>query len=161
MDSLVMMKLGDFKFAMSTAAHQSLERENSWRWPTVDAIGVKPRPQYVGPGADTIRLAGVVYPHFAGAGLGQIDAMRAEADKGRALRLVCGQGNIWGWWSITGLREGQRVFWSNGAPRAQEFELSLLFYGDRDSDDIERARRERFADLVREHEVAGLEYGGT
>lgn len=128
MDSLVMMRLGAFKFALSTAAYQSLERETAWRWPTADAAGHWPRPQFIGPGNDTIRLGGVVYPHFSGAGLGQIDAMRAEADKGQPLNLVCGRGKVWGRWCITSLREGQRVFWSNGAPRAQEFELTLIFY---------------------------------
>lgn len=128
MDSLVMMRLGKFKFGLSTAAYQSLERDTAWSWPTVDTMGHWPRPQFIGKGEDTIRLSGVIYPHFAGAGLEQIDAIRAEGDKGEPLTMVCGQGRAWGRWSITNLREGQRVFWSNGAPRSQEFELSLTFY---------------------------------
>lgn len=125
--SLVMIALGDFRFGLQTAAYQSLERETSWRWPDVEPIGGAPRPQFVGKGSDTIRLAGVIYPHFAG-GLEQVDAMRAEADKGEPLRMVCGRGKIWGRWVIEGIREGQRRFWSNGAPRAQEFEVALKFY---------------------------------
>lgn len=125
--SQIMMALGDYRFALNTAAYQTLERETAWRWPTVDSIGQHPAPQFVGKGSDTIRLAGTIYPHFAG-GLEQVDAIRAEADKGEPLRMVCGRGKPWGYWAITGLRETQRVFWSNGAPRAQEFELSLLFY---------------------------------
>ncbi len=125
--SLTMMALGDYRFALSTAAYQTLERETAWRWPTVDRIGQNPAPQFVGKGEDTVRLAGVIYPHFAG-GLEQVDAMRAEADKGLPLRMVCGRGKPWGYWAITNIREGQRVFWSNGAPRAQDFEISLLFY---------------------------------
>lgn len=130
MDSLVMMALGDYRFGISTAAYQSLERDTAWRWPTIDPVGARPRPQFVGKGEDTLRLAGIVYPHFSGAGLGQIDAMRVEADKGEPLLMVCGRGKVWGRWSITSLREGQRTFWSNGAPRAQDFELGLLFYDD-------------------------------
>lgn len=128
MDSLVMMRLGAFKFALATAAYQALERDTAWRWPTIASAGNPPRPQFLGKGEDTIRLSGIVYPHFAGAGLGQIDAMRAEADKGEPLAMVCGQGKVWGRWVITGIRETQSVFWSNGAPRSQEFELSLTFY---------------------------------
>jgi len=127
MDSQVMVRLGDFKFSMSTAAYQSLERENAWRWPSAEVIGFMPQPQYVGPGDATIRLSGVVYPHFAGAGLGQIDDMRAEADKGEPLRMVDGTGLYWGRWAIATLREWQSTFWSNGAPRCQEFELCLKF----------------------------------
>jgi len=140
MDSLVMLRLGEFCFGMSTAAYQTFERETAWRWPTIDSIGQHPKPQYVGPGQDTIRLAGVIYPHFADAGLGQVDGMRAEAGKGLPLALVCGRGVVWGRWVITGLRELQRVFWSNGAPRAQEFELSLLFYSLNLHDDPEAER---------------------
>lgn len=132
-ESLVMLALGDFRFGMSTAAYQSLERENSWRWPTTESIGERPKPQFVGPGDETIRLSGVVYPHFASAGLGQIDAMRAEADKGRPLLMVCGRGRKWGRYAITSIREGQHTLFSNGAPRCQEFELTLIYVdpGDR------------------------------
>ena len=129
-DSLVMMKLGDYRFALSTAAYQAFDRDTAWRWPGVERIGGTTRPQFVGPGDDTIRLAGIVYPHFAGAGLGQIDAMRAEAAKGLPLRMVCGRGKFWGRWVVTSLTERQAVFWSNGAPRRQDFELSLSHYDD-------------------------------
>lgn len=127
MDSQVMVGLGEFRFSMSTAAYQSLERENSWRWPSSEVIGFMPQPQYVGPGEAVIRLSGTVYPHFAGAGLGQLDDMRAEADKGEPLKMVDGTGRYWGRWAITSIRETQTVFWSSGAPRCQEFELSAKF----------------------------------
>lgn len=151
MESLVMMALGDYRFGLSTAAYQSLDRDTAWRWPAIERIGAHPRLQFVGKGEDTLRLAGVVYPHFAG-GLGQVDAMREEADKGEALRLVCGRGRVWGWWAITGLREGQRVFWSNGAPRAQEFDLNLTFYGERPPKEEITAYLERTADIRAERE---------
>jgi phage protein U len=127
MDSHTLIALGEFRFAMSTAAYQTLERESEWRWPATDVVGVRPMAQYVGPGEDTIRLSGVVYPHFGGAGLGQIDAMRAEADKGVPLRMVDGTGRNWGRWAITSVRENQTVFWSNGSPRSQEFQVCLKF----------------------------------
>lgn len=127
MDSQTLIALGEFRFAMSTAAYQALERESSWRWEANEVAGARPWQQFLGPGDDTIRLSGVVYPHFAGAGLGQIDAMRAEADKGVPLRMVDGTGRVWGRWVILSVRERQTVFWSNGAPRCQEFEVSLRF----------------------------------
>jgi phage protein U len=128
-ESLTMMALGDYRFSLNTAAYQELHRSSSWRWPTVDRLGAMPAAQYVGPGEDTIHLPGVIFPHFRG-GLGQVDAMRAEATKGKPLILVDGQGVIWGHWCITSIEETRSVFFSNGMPRRIEFELALLNYGD-------------------------------
>jgi hypothetical protein len=123
------MALGDYRFGLSTAAYQELNRTNSWRWPTVDRIGARPASQFVGPGEDGIQMSGVIYPHFKG-GLGQLDAMRAEADKGEPLILVDGTGKNWGKYVITDIREGQKVFFSNSMPRSQEFDITLQAYGE-------------------------------
>lgn len=128
-DSMVMMALGDYRFSLNAAAYQELTRTNSWRWPTVDRIGARPASQFVGPGEDSIQMTGCIYPHFKG-GLGQLDAMRAEADKGEPLILVDGTGKNWGKYVITDIREGQTTFFSNGAPRRQDFDITLQAYGD-------------------------------
>lgn len=128
-NSFVMMALGDFRFGLDTAAYQELSRSNSWRWPSVERIGARPALQFVGPGEDTITLNGQIYPHFRG-GLGQLAAMRKEADKGEPLMLVDGRGIVWGKFVITDLRETQGTFFSNGAPRCQEFDLTLQAYGE-------------------------------
>lgn len=127
-DSFVMLALGDFRFSLSTAAYQTLERTSAWRWESVARVGVRPAQQYVGPGEDTVSIDGTVYPSFRG-GLGQLDAMRAEADKGEALLLVDGTGKVWGEYCITEVRETQTVFFSNGMPRKIDFSLSLTMYG--------------------------------
>lgn len=128
-NSLVMMALGDYRFSLNTAAYQDLRRRNSWRWPTVDRIGARPASQFVGPGEDCVTMSGVIYPHFKG-GLGQLAAMRTEADKGEPLMLVDGTGQVWGKYVITDLEEGQAVFFSNGAPRSQTFDITLQAYGE-------------------------------
>lgn len=127
--SFVMLALGDYRFGIATAAYQDLQRTNAWRWPTVERIGARPASQYVGPGEETIEISGCIYPHFRG-GLGQLEAMRAEAAKGVPLVLVDGTGKVWGKYVITEVREGQKTFFSNGAPRAQDFNLTLQAYGD-------------------------------
>src|SRR5205085_10895449 len=99
-NSFVMMGLGEFRFGLNTAAYQDLSRSHSWRWPTVERIGAKPATQFVGPGVDAVQMNGVIYPHFGG-GLRQIEAMRAEADKGETLNLVDGTGQGWGLYVIT------------------------------------------------------------
>jgi phage protein U len=127
-NSFVMMGLGEFRFGLNTAAYQELSRSHSWRWPTVERIGAKPATQFVGPGDDSVQMNGVIYPHFRG-GLRQIEAMRAEADKGEPLNLVDGTGQVWGLYVITDIREGQSAFFSNGAPRSQTFDITLQAYG--------------------------------
>jgi uncharacterized protein len=62
----VMMALGRYRFGLSTAAYDSLERTAQWRWPTQDVLGAHPVRQYVGPGSQTIVLSGKVLPHYKG-----------------------------------------------------------------------------------------------
>lgn len=126
-----MMALGEFRFSLATAAFQDLERNNEWRWPTQDRIGSKPARQFVGEGDDTISLNGVIYPHFRAqrAGLSQVSQMREIAGRGLPLTLVDGSGRVWGEYCILTLREGQKVFFSDGRPRSITFDLSLGAYG--------------------------------
>jgi hypothetical protein len=56
--------------------------------------------------------------------------MRAEADKGQPLMLVDGAGRVWGKYVITDIRETQGTFFSNGAPRSQDFDITLQAYGE-------------------------------
>lgn len=128
-DSNVMMALGDYRFSLSTAAYQNLERTMSWRWAAVERVGGRPKQQYIGPGEETVSMDGSIYPAFRG-GLGQIDRMRVEANKGEARLLVDGTGKVWGRYCITEIRETQTVFFSNGKPRKVDFAISLKHYGD-------------------------------
>lgn len=123
-DSFVMMAVGPFRFSLETAAYDELERAQSWRWASVDRLGSRPAKQYLGPGDDSIMLRGCIYPHYRG-GLGQVEKMREAADMGVAHHVVDGNGRVWGDYVITDIREGQRVFFSNGAPRLQTFDITL------------------------------------
>jgi hypothetical protein len=62
----VMLALGRYRFSLSTAAYQGLERQAAWRWPAQDRLGAHPVRQYVGPGEQTMRLDGTLYPHYKG-----------------------------------------------------------------------------------------------
>lgn len=127
-NSLVMMALGDFRFGLNTAAYEELERRTNWRWPEVERIGALPALQFTGPGQDTVNLSGVIFPQFRG-GLGQMDTMRAEANKGLPLNMVDGTGRVWGLWCIIDIGETRRVLFSDGTPRQIEFFISLSNYG--------------------------------
>lgn len=125
------MALGSYRFSLSTAAYQKLERTASYRWQAQGRAGRKPAQQYLGPDAEEIELDGTIYPHFKG-GLGQIPAMKAEAKKGEPLILVDGRGKVWGEWCIKQIVEGQSEFLVNGVPRKIDFKLSLVEYGEDD-----------------------------
>ncbi|GEM_PF-415205 len=125
----VMMALGDYRFSLDTAAFEALQRQTQYRWVGQERLGRESAFQYLGPGEDTIDFSGVIYPHFRG-GLGQVDAMRAEAAKGVALLLVDGRGGVWGNYVIKSISETRSMHFDDGTPRRVEFSLSLTKYGD-------------------------------
>lgn len=123
----IMMQVGAFKFSLSTAAYQEFSRSTGYRWEGQSRYGQIPAQQYTGPGEDSITLAGDIYPSFAG-GIHQIDAMRAYAVKGQPLMLVDGNGYVWGFWVIQSIDENQVVFFQDGTPRKQTFNMKLTRY---------------------------------
>lgn len=125
----VMLQLGAYRFGINTAAYQSLRRSTNWRWPGQQRVGQRDGLQFTGPGEDTITLDGVIYPQFRG-GTGQLDAMRAEADKGTPLLLVDGTGVVHGQFIIERIDEGHTAFFSAGVPKRQEFSITLQRYAD-------------------------------
>jgi putative phage tail protein len=120
----IMMQLGAFQFGINTAAYQGLSRSDEWRWPDQERFGQAPALQYTGPGATTITLDGILYPEWRG-GLGQLDAMRAEAGRGKPLVLVDGRGQALGMWVIERVDESQSIFAAGGVARRIEFTLQL------------------------------------
>jgi hypothetical protein len=122
-----MIKLGSYVFSLDTAAYQQLARSTAYRWQALDRVNQHAALQYTGPGEDTITLNGVILPTFRG-GLGQLDAMRAEAAKGEPLLMVDGQGYVHGRWVIQSINETQKTFERNGAPLQIDFSLRLRKY---------------------------------
>ena len=121
----VYLSLGDYRFGIETAAYEDIKRMWEWRWAQQDVLGAKPFQQYVGPGHTGLSIAGYVTPHFKG-GLRQVDAMRAEADKGEPLQVVDSLGNVWGDFVITKIAETRRDIGPAGLPLRIEFSLTLL-----------------------------------
>jgi phage protein U len=109
----VMMALGSYRFSLSTAAYDSLERTAAWRWPAQDVLGAHPVRQYVGPGEQTISVSGTIYPHYKGLlGLPNLlarvpalaGALGTVASARSALtRLGVGLGGT-GTWQLEGMR---------------------------------------------------------
>jgi phage protein U len=125
----MMMILGIYRFAINSAAYQTLKRQSEYRWQEINRMGANPALQFTGFGVETIDLEGVIYPHFKG-GLRQVTLMRAEAGVGKPLMLISGNGNAFGRWCIVKISENQSVFMKDGAPLKIEFSISLKRYGE-------------------------------
>lgn len=126
--SLIMMALGRFRFGMNRPDYQTFTRTAAFRWEPANRVARRPAMHYVGPGEETVQLAGVIYPHYSG-GLHQMDGMRTQAALGIPMMLVDGSGYIWRRWVITEVTETRTVFFADGAPRKIEFTISLTAYG--------------------------------
>lgn len=128
----VMMGLGEsFIFCISTVAYNSLQRSDEWRWVEQTRFGKNDSLQYTGRPNPTITLAGKTHALFLdGAGVGQIELLRQLGNTYEPQQLVMGTGEVMGYWSITALSENQTSFVAKGAPKVQEFSLSLKYYGE-------------------------------
>lgn len=129
MTAKVMMALGNYRYSIVRAAFDELVRIHNWKWEKQDRIGRSPAYQYMGLGEETITMQGRIYPYHRG-GLGQIDAMRAEANQGKALILTDSLGKIWGKYCITSIQEKRLHFDAHGLPRRQDFSINLTAYGE-------------------------------
>ncbi|WP_434361069.1 phage tail protein [Parasalinivibrio latis] len=120
----MMMMLGGYRFSVDTVAYERISRDTGYRWEKQDVIGTQPALQFLGPGDDTLSLDGVLYPHYRG-GLGQLNAMRAQAGLGVPLMLIEGNGKVLGRWVIERVQETQRTFDRDGTPAKIRFSLRL------------------------------------
>ncbi|WP_430735371.1 phage tail protein [Halodesulfovibrio aestuarii] len=131
-----MMKLGEYVFSLDTAVYQSMSRTSKYNWAEQARIGRTPSLQYTGTGADTLSLPGIIFPTFKGK-LRQLEAMRAEAEKGTPLLLIDLYGlnkvnrNVLGYWCITSVKEKTSDYLAGGIPQKIEFTLDLKYFGDK------------------------------
>lgn len=125
--NLVMMALGSFRFGVSNDLYQEYQRSAAFRWEKVNRIGVAPALQYGGPDAETLKLSGVIYPHFSG-GLRQVDLLVARAGSGVPMMMVDGMGWNWKRWVILSVDETRTLFMADGAPQKIEFSMTLESY---------------------------------
>lgn len=129
----VLLRLGEFKFAVDTAAYQELTRASEYRWPAQERLWNRSAVQFTGIGDDVITLTGKVLPIWRG-GLRQIDRLRemgeapATAVAPEPLPLVTGYGEFLGEWVITRVEEQQGHVLTRGAPGEQRFTLRLQRY---------------------------------
>ncbi|KQM22316.1 hypothetical protein ASE49_01070 [Novosphingobium sp. Leaf2] len=119
-----LLTLGMFLFGMDTAAYADLQRSQAWRHEGTDRHMARPATQFVGPGEDTITLAGVLVPEIAGS-YSALDRLVEMADTGGNWPLVDGTGRVLGHFRIDQLDTGHRMVLAGGIPRAVEFQIKL------------------------------------
>lgn len=120
----MMLSLGMFGFSLNTLAYQDFSRRTDWKHGRTPRFGARDAAQFVGPGADTISLRGILLPEFAG-DPASLDQLRAMAAGGEAFPLVDGSGRVYGDFIITGIDEGQTIFFADGRPRRIDFTVEL------------------------------------
>lgn len=120
----MMMIFGMFVFGLSTAAYQELQRQTDWRQPSQPRVGRRAARQFLGPGADTIRLNGTLLPPFTG-GQSSLDALRVMGERGDAWPLIEATGTYYGLYVIVSLNERKSAFMRDGAAQQIEFDLRL------------------------------------
>lgn len=129
-----LMTLGMFIFGMDSAAYQDLQRSREWRHETSDRHGARPAVQFIGPGPDTITMAGLIVPELGGK-FSSLDTLAVMADAGDTYPLVDGAGRIFGNYRITRLEEQHLSVMAGGAPRHVGFRIELQ----RGDDQVEAA----------------------
>jgi phage protein U len=121
----MLMSLGMFPFSLDTLAHEDLSRRTAWRHATSQRIGQRDATQYVGPGEETVSIAGTAYAALSDGRL-SLDQLRTMADSGDAWPLVDGAGMIFGAFVIQTLDERHKALFADGTPRAIDFQIELL-----------------------------------
>ncbi len=120
----MMMGFGQFVFGLSSLAYQDLQRQSAWRHAANSRVGTRPARQFLGPGDDTITIAGIVAPEFAG-DVASLDQLREMAEAGLAWPLVTGTGEVLGAFVIESINDTRTVFTIDGSARRIEFQLQL------------------------------------
>lgn len=119
-----LLTLGMFVFGMDTMAYSDLQRRITWRHEQSERHLSRPASQYVGPGEDTITLAGHLVPEIAGS-YGAIDRLIEMAGTGDHWDLLDGTGRVLGQFLIAGIDQTHVAVMGGGLPRAVDFSIEL------------------------------------
>lgn len=120
----MMMALGLYVFGLRTVPYQQLQRQMSWRHPSLPRVGKRPARQFAGRGDDSITLSGVLYPEITGGKI-SLAVLKAMADGGKAWPLIEGTGYFYGLFVIEEISETHNTFFPDGAARKIEFSMKL------------------------------------
>lgn len=121
----VLLYLGEFVFAPRGDGLTGMSRKSKARLAPQELIQRIAPVQFVGPGARTISIEGVIRPEYQG-GLGQIEAMHQACDDGAPRVLTTGYGHVLGEFMIESIAEKRKYLAAYGIPRKIEFSIDLM-----------------------------------
>lgn len=120
----MMMIYGMMVFMRQTLPYQELQRSVDYRWPANSRIGQRASAQFTGVGDEKITLSGELRPEITG-GTVSLLVLKVMADEGRAWPLIGGNGTIYGMYVVENFSETHSEFFSDGAARKINFNLSM------------------------------------
>ena len=132
----MLASLGLFVFEPFKVAFDELQQKINYRYGTGNAVGVRPRMQYIGPDNDTISFSGVVYPELAGSNVASIDELIAMGNTGKTYALLDGTGRFYGMFYIESINRNQSHLLTNGSPRKIGFDITLKLQDDSNSESV-------------------------
>lgn len=127
--TIVMLKLGNFKFGLETAAFDELSQSFSYNWASQAKLNTTPAKQFTGESDRTASFSCTAYPGQ----LGERDfalKLHEAATEGKPLLMITATGTITGYWCITGISLSNKRY-RGALPAKQTFDLKLSYYGER------------------------------
>ena len=132
----MLASLGLFVFEPFKVAFDELQQKINYRYGTGNAVGVRPRMQYIGPDNDTISFSGVVYAELAGSNVASIDELIAMGNTGKTYALLDGTGRFYGMFYIESINRNQSHLLTNGSPRKIGFDITLKLQDDSNRESV-------------------------
>lgn len=132
----MLASLGLFVFEPFKVAFDELQQKINYRYGTGNAVGVRPRMQYIGPDNDTISFSGVVYPELAGSNVASIDELIVMGNTGKTYALLDGTGRFYGMFYIESINRNQSHLLTNGSPRKIGFDITLKLQDDSNRESV-------------------------
>ena len=132
----MLASLGLFVFEPFKVAFDELQQKINYRYGTGNAVGGRPRMQYIGPDNDTISFSGVVYPELAGSNVASIDELIAMGNTGKTYALLDGTGRFYGMFYIESINRNQSHLLTNGSPRKIGFDITLKLQDDSNRESV-------------------------
>ena len=127
---MTMLKLGNIKFSISTAAYNSIAKTYNYNWQAVNRFGNTPALQYTGESERATSFNGTIYPGQYGSAA-TIKNIISKASEGKPLLLVSGLGDVLGYLAIKNINQTDQVLTNNGQPRKITYSVKLIYYGDK------------------------------
>ena len=122
-----LLMYGRLPFGLGSASLAELRRSSAYRWQASDLVGRRPGYQFTGPGAETVRLRGVIMPAYRG-GADALELFRAAALEGTPRRLVSGTGDVYGSFVLLRVGEERVRLVSDGRARRIGWEMEFARY---------------------------------